>query len=147
MSPSCLARASELEVSSECRDETCTSSWFFTAPPPNRHTHYRLRCHPPPTLPFLSPPLPAQACDVTIWDNEVRFLLHQPVKMTVGPGQCAPSLESGALYWLPWAWGQWRDGSLGSPSNALQSGRSRVDLRMTSREWQWLSQPTPTETL
>lgn len=33
-----------------------------------------------------------------------------------------------------------------SSSNALQSGRSRVDLRMTSREWQWLSQPTPTAT-
>lgn len=33
-----------------------------------------------------------------------------------------------------------------SSSNALQSGRSRVDLRMTSREWQWLSRPTPTAT-
>lgn len=38
------------------------------------------------------------------------------------------------------------DSSLGSSSDALQSGRSRVDLRMTSREWQWLGQPTLTAT-
>lgn len=36
--------------------------------------------------------------------------------------------------------------SLGSCRNALQSGRSRDDLRMTSRAWQCLSQPTPTAT-
>lgn len=114
---------------------------FFSPaqPPPlkKRHTD-RLWCHPPPPFLPLSPPLPTQACDVTVSDNEVRILLHQSVRMTATQA----SLVSGALCW-----------PLGAPSllpvsssGALQSGRSRVDLRMTSREWQCLGQPTPTAT-
>lgn len=112
--------------------------------PLRRHTHIQTDfgvAHPPTppstSTPFLPFPLPGptQACDVTVSDNEVRILLQQSVRGWQRPG---PLVVGRPLLT--------RLLSLGSSGDALQSGRSRVDLRMTSREWQCLSQPTPTAT-
>ncbi len=68
-----------------------------------RHTHTdRLWCRPPPPLSFLSPPLPTQACDVTVSDNEVRILLHRSFGMTAAEGSVRRPWLSGALCWLLW---------------------------------------------
>lgn len=140
-----LAWALLVEVSTWCQSELYLCLIFLTNTPPpleKRHTQIQTgfgvtnpSLFPSPTLSSLSPPLPTQACDVTVSDNEVRILLHQSVRMTVTQALCAASLVSGALCWLLWAHARWLTVS---SSNALQSGRSRVDLRIP-REWQCLS--------
>lgn len=109
--------------------------------------------------PFLPPhfllfPLPCQHKPV-MWLSQIMrwefycsslWAWHQSVRMTATSGLSACFLVLSALCWLLWAHTGYTDCSLRSSSNALQSGRSRVDLRMTSREWQCLSQPTSTVT-
>lgn len=149
-----------LEVSTCSLGELCSCSDFFFShqhPHPNKHTHLsKWHTHiqadcgvtHPHNLSSPSPPRQTQACDVAVSDNEVRILWLQSVRMTAAQALMQPAwLVSGALCWLSAAPAGPGDGSLPkSSSNALQSGRSRVDLRMTSREWQWLSRPTPTAT-
>lgn len=154
---SSLARALLLEVSTWCHRELYLCLIFLTTTPPTlkkRHTHiqtdfgvthHSLFPSPTPTLSSLSPPLPTQACDVTVSDKWGENFIAPVCEDDSDSALCAASLVLGALCWLLWVPRIYRQLSRSS-SNALQSGRSRVDLRMTSREWQCLSQPTPTAT-
>lgn len=97
---SSLASALSAEVSTWCHSEMYLCLIFLTNAPPalkNRHTHTQTdsgvthpSLFPTPTLSSPSPPLPTQACDVTVSDNEVRFLLHQSVGMTAAQASMVP---------------------------------------------------------
>lgn len=84
---------------------------FLTSAPPtpkSNKAHTRIQTDfgvtrpdpPPPRLfsPSLSLPLPTQACDVAVSDNEVRILLRYSVRMTEEGLRCslppAPSADS-----------------------------------------------------
>lgn len=138
------------EASTRCHRELFLCLIFLTNTPPTKDTLTQRQtlvsptqaCSSPPSrsLSSLSPPLPTQACDVIVSDNEVRTLLQQSVSLAPvcegddHSGLLVSSVVSGALCCLPWAHSGCTGCSLGPPRNALQSGRSRVDLRMTSRE-------------
>lgn len=156
---SSLAWSLLLEVLKQCHSKLYSSLITSATPPPpfkERHTHTQREtlvsatqaCSscPPPSLSSLSLPLPTQACDVTVWDNGVRILLQSSVSLAPiceeeshRPLVCRLSgVERPLLIAVS------SQPLLSRVCNALQSGRSRVDLRMTSREWQCLSQPAPT---
>lgn len=82
----------------------CASDWFFSPPAFKKKRHAdRLWCHPPPLSPFphLPPPQPTQACDVTVLDNEVRFLLLLSVRMTsILSGSQRPLLTATRSHWI-----------------------------------------------
>lgn len=154
---SSLAWSLLLEVLKQCHSKLYSSLITSATPPPpplkkdtltERETLVSATqaCSscPPPSLSSL--PLPTQACDVTVWDNEVRILLQSSVSL-------APICEEESHRALvcrlsgmerPLLIAVSSQPLLSRVCNALQSGRSRVDLRMTSREWQCLSQPAPT---
>lgn len=107
-----MASALLVEVSTWCHGELYLCLIFLTntpqLPPPSpnkRHTHIQtdFGVTNPPPLSSYSPPLPTQACDVTVSDNEVRILLHQSVRMTAAqadapaPWYQAPSADSCGL--------------------------------------------------
>lgn len=71
---------------------SCSYAWFFlTNTPPTKDTLTQRQTlvsptqagssSPSPSLSSLSPPLPTQACDVIVSDNEVRILLQQSVSL------------------------------------------------------------------
>lgn len=96
-------------MSTWCHGELYFCLIFLTNTPPpfpnKRHTHIQtdFGVTNPPPLSSHSPPLPTQACDVTVSDNEVRILLHQSVRMTAAqayvqpPWYQAPSADSRGL--------------------------------------------------
>lgn len=133
----------------------CTSAWFFSPIPPNSPhpplikdtLTYRQTLVSPTPHPFLPIPLPCQHKPV-MWLSQIMRWEFYCTSLwgwqRLRPMRRLPGIRRPLL--TPVGSHQTQTASLRSSSNALQSGRSRVDLRMTAREWQWLSQATPTAT-
>lgn len=128
-----------VEVSTRCHSELFLCLIFLTNTPPTKDTLKQRQTlvsptqacssSPSPSLSSLSPPLPTQACDVIVSDNEVRILLQQSVSLAPvceeenHSGPHVSSVVSGALCCLLRAHSGCTGCSLEPPRNALQSGR------------------------
>lgn len=88
-----------------------------------------------PNLYSLFPPQPTRACDVAVWDNEVRTLLQQSVSLAPAckPHGLGGSVVLGALFW----WFAVHASGAAPATLHFKVRRSMVDLLVTSRQRQY----------